>query len=60
MSQPSKLDYSWHDLKVRAEDAKREAQRIVESTITLLAHSKKLLENDREPEKPVGAFYPFA
>ena len=48
------LDYSWSDLKVRAEEVMREARRIVESTRMVLAHSQQIRENLREPDKPAG------
>jgi hypothetical protein len=48
------LDYSWHDLKVRAEDVMREARRIVESTRMVLAHSQQIRANLCEPDKPAG------
>jgi len=46
------LDYSWNDLKVRAEEAMREARRIVESTRMVLAHSQQIRENLSEPDTP--------
>jgi hypothetical protein len=46
------LDYSWNDLKVRAEDVMSEARCIVESTRIALAHAQQIRANLCEPNKP--------
>ena len=48
------LDYSWKDMKVKADDLMQEARVIVQITRTVLARSQQLRENLRKPDKRVS------
>ena len=47
------LNYSWKDMKVKADDLMQEARVLVQITRTVVARSQQLRENLRKPAKRV-------